>query len=91
MDNESLVDVSNQIFFILDKSPKQNIVEDELIDSLDILLNIIQEIISLLANGFPGQEYCIISDAVVPDSFHIDPKINYLGCHGWSFTFEIKL
>jgi len=90
-DRESIRDITSLIFFILSKQSHQNIKEEELVMDMDKTLSICKQIETILISGFPNQDTCYISNHVDPESFHIDPEFNYLGCNGWSMTFELTL
>jgi len=87
---DSIRDVASMIFFVLHNPNSTNLTDVMLIDRMDLCLAITEEIQDVLCNGFPDEQGCFVSNGIDPSSFHIDPETNFLGCHGWSMSFEFK-
>jgi hypothetical protein len=89
-DADNVRDVAQLLFFVLKKGGFQSEKESTQEADMNETLLIIQQIKSYLLNGFPAVEDCSLPNHIVPHSFHIDPEFNYLGCNGWSMSFQIK-
>jgi hypothetical protein len=89
-DNDNVRDISQMLFFVLKRNKFQSATGATEIADTDETLAIARQIKSYLINGFPGANDCIIPAAIEPASFNIDPEWNYLGCDGWSISFQMK-
>lgn len=89
-DADSVRDVAQLLFFVLKRNRGQGEKETTQVTDMDETLAIVQQIKGYLLGGFPGVEDCAMPNDIVPHSFHIDPEFNYLGCDGWSMSFQIK-
>jgi len=87
---DNVMDVNQMIFFVLKRDKFQSANQANNIADMDATLEIVTAIKNFLLNGFPDFQDCTLVNGVAPDSFHIDPEFNYLGCNGWSMSFQIK-
>lgn len=89
-DSDNAKDVATLLFFVLINGRFQAETEITQQNDMNNTLEIIGKIKQYLLNGFPDSVPCSIVDGVIPYTFHIDPEFNYLGCNGWSMSFQIK-
>lgn len=90
-DHDSAKDISQMLFFVLAKNDFQGAKPTTEAANADATLEIVNKIQEYLLNGFPDHtDDCIFPAAIEPGSFNIDPEWNYLGCDGWSISFQIK-
>ncbi len=90
-DSDSVKDISQMLLFVLMRNEFQGNKPEIEAAYADQTLAIIETIQQHLLNGFPSAgDDCIFPAATEPGSFNIDPEWNYLGCDGWSMTFQIK-
>ena len=90
IDPDSTKDISQMLFFVLKRNQAQGATPATEAADADETLAIVNQIKTYLLNGFPGVSDCIFPDAIEPNSINIDPEWNYLGCDGWSISFQIK-
>lgn len=89
-DNDNLKNISQMLFFVLVRDRFQSAKGATEIADMDNTLAIAAAIQDYLINGFPGADQCWLTNSIQPQSFNIDPEYNYLGCNGWSISFQIK-
>lgn len=89
-DHDNVRDIPQMLFFVLKRNKFQSATAATEIADADETLEISRQLKSYLINGFPGQHDCVIPAAIEPNSFNIDPEWNYLGCDGWSISFQMK-
>jgi len=89
-DADNVQHIAAQLFFILANGRFQNETQASLQADMDLTLSIAMAIKSFLINGFPNQPHCPFQGTVFPDSFNLDPEYNFLGCNGWSMSFQSK-
>lgn len=91
VDRDSYWDVAQMLVFVLMRDKFQGANETNQADDMDTTLEIIGDIKYYLMAGFPdADQECVFHNGIVPSSFHIDPEYNYLGCNGWSMSFQIR-
>jgi len=90
MDADNFKDVATMLFFVLKNGRFQSEKESNQVTDMDETLAITDQIKTYLLNGFPSNPDCALVNGIIPHSFHIDPEYNYLGCNGWSMSFQIK-
>jgi len=90
LDNDCAQDINQMLFFVLKRNLAQVATPESEVADADETLAIVNKIKKYLLNGFPGVEDCIFPACVEPNSLNIDPEWNYLGCDGWSISFQIK-
>jgi len=89
-DTDNVRDIATLLFFVLKYGRFQSENEGNQISDMDQTLNITSVIKNYLINGFPDNPDCELINGIIPHSFHIDPEFNYLGCNGWSMSFQIS-
>lgn len=89
-DADNMKEVASMLFFVLKNGRFQSEKESTQQADMDETLSIIKDLKQYLINGFPSNPDCVVPNGVIPHSFHIDPEFNYLGCNGWSMSFQIK-
>lgn len=89
-DHDNVRDIPQMLFFVLKRNMLQSATGASEIADADETLAITRQIKNYLISGFPGQFDCIIPAAIEPNSFNIEPEWNYLGCDGWSISFQMK-
>jgi len=90
-DHDSAKDISQMLFFVLMRNDFQGNKPTIEATNADTTLEIVNKIQEYLLNGFPDHpDDCIFPSALDPGSINIDPEWNYLGCDGWSISFQIK-
>ena len=89
-DSDNVSDINHILFFILKRGSFQSAKESSDIQDMDDLLELTTRIRGFLLNGFPDYQDCTFLNGIMPASFHIDPEVNYLGCKGYSMSFNIK-
>lgn len=88
--SDNVKDISQMLFFVLKRNQYQGANPASEAADADQTLAIVQQIKTFLLNGFPNVRDCIFPSAMEPNSINIDPEWNYLGCDGWSLSFQIK-
>ena len=89
-DEDNAWDINHLLFFVLKRDQFQGANETNNAADMDQTLAIIKDIKNHLKNGFPDFQDCTLMNGIDPGSFHVDPEYNFLGCNGWSISFQIK-
>lgn len=89
IDRDNFKLLSQMLMFVLKQDRFQGQKQELLEEDMEETLAITQSIMLTFMAGFDATD-CIIPDWIVTNSFHIDPEINFLGCNGWSISFQLK-
>lgn len=93
-DVDNIEEVDSCFVFILQKVSFQDIMRDELLDVQQFTQELISSVKEQMTEDFanvntdtPGSK---LMRRLVIDKMHTDPEYNYLGCTGWSLSFQLK-
>lgn len=89
MDRDNFKLLTQMLMFVLKRDRFQGQKPELLEEDMEETLAITESIMLTFMAGFDVAD-CIIPDMIVPNSYHIDPEVNFLGCNGWSISFQLK-
>lgn len=90
MDSDSVLESNQCLVFILGKRPVSDKTDDTLISDMSITQSAMQQLKNLMLadrNDCDAEFHDVMKRLNVM-SLHQDPEYNYLGCDGWSLSFE---
>ena len=89
-DSDNFSDSNIALLFVLTRRGKSNYTEETFLDDLETTQGIISQLKLLMIADM--QDCSSAGHPVMknldPGSFHQDPEYNYLGCDGWSLSFQ---
>jgi len=93
-DIDNIEEVDSCFLFILQKVSFQDLTRDELLDVQEFTQELISSIKERMtedcANVNTDTPGSLLMRRLVIDKMHTDPEYNYLGCTGWSLSFQLK-
>ena len=94
IDQDNYKEIENPIVYVLKKSDASNLDEDDILqirhETQELMTAIKKEMIRLAGENVPCDEYTSLMENLCDGKIHTDPEYNYLGCTGWSFSFDLK-
>lgn len=88
VDRDSFTMTSQMLMFVLKRDQFQGQKAQTYEDDMEETLALVEQIMYYFINGFTTD--CFTPDWIIPNSFHVDPELNFLGCYGWSISFQMK-
>lgn len=89
IDRDNFKLLTQMLMFVLKRDRFQGQKPELLEEDMEETLSITETIIQTFMAGFDVAD-CTIPEMIVPGSYHIDPEVNFLGCNGWSISFQLK-
>jgi len=93
-DADNIEEIDNCFLFILKKISIQDLTRAELLDIQEETQALLAAVKEKMTGDFenvnsdtPGS---VLMRRLVIDKMHTDPEYNYLGCTGWSLSFQLK-
>jgi len=90
VDNE--VEINQAIIFVLVKKAQSDRTDDNFISDMDATMQAMSAVKDLMVENKSNcnNQYHNIMERLDVGSFHQDPEYNYLGCDGYSLSFQFN-
>jgi len=94
LDLDTVSEIDNCVLYVLQKTDPSTMTPDEILDQRSHLQWLMTEIkfmmLMLAGDTVNYNDFTLLMKKLTDGKIHTDPEYNYLGCTGWSISFDIK-